>query len=91
MFGPPHKGAGVLVAKETVGAKVTMPAVGSLGVGVQSGGRVCGATGSAGPSGLDANTRYLLNTVYPAALANTKAINERTARIVFCAFVILFQ
>lgn len=61
MLGPPHKGAGVLVGKETVGASVTIPADEEMdevpGVGVQTGGRACEATGSAGPSGLVAKTR----------------------------------
>jgi len=57
VLGPPHKGAGVLVANEIVGANVTIPANGLPGVAVQSGGRVCCATGNAGPSGLDANAK----------------------------------
>jgi len=57
MFGPPHKGAGVLVGM-TVGAEVTADkAEGSPGGTVQTGGRACDATGSAGPNGLVAKVR----------------------------------
>ena len=58
MSGPPQtaRGAGVLVAKDIVGTKVTLPACGDLfDTGVHVGGRLTGVIGRTGPSGCVAN------------------------------------
>jgi hypothetical protein len=62
---------------------------GVSGVAVQRGGRVCCATGSAGPSGLDANAWYLVNRMNPVVPTRAQATSERNARMAFCVFVML--